>query len=336
MSYTHLISRIIERGITKPHFRFAPSPNGKVTLGHLKGLVILDQIRILTNGALDLRFDDTNPLENYLPSNYESVIDLAKSLDIRFDKVVYCSEHLEKYIDAVKILLDKGKAYFCNCKPNTGDFTLKCTCNRESSAVEYSKLQNHPKDVVKFIPLKGEPYVILRGVYNRWYPTMALQGPIDDYLQGVNVVLRGRDLESTSSRQQQIHEELYTEPYPLTEYWGRVSIWNSASGKQWTLSKSQLKNSCGFPSLEFFNLWGVTNQMLKKFILAHGFTKNDIKMDLLKLTHCIVRNLPTSLGGPFEQGYCKINRQIGFYQKNYFLNYKSWVFHKYSITPRST
>lgn len=327
MSFNYLLKKLSEHNIKEPHLRFAPSPNGKVTFGHLKGLVILDQIRKLTNGKLDLRFDDTNPSENYLECNYSSVLDLSKKLGITFDGVYKASDHLQVYLDAVKTLVKLNHAYVCNCPPNPGNFSLKCFCNKQSPVDLTNVLLKQHSSVIKFIPTSGgEPYVILRAISGIWYPTMALQGPVDDHLQGVNLIIRGRDLESVTLRQKDIYEVLYSDQYPLVEYWGRVSLWNSNTGKEWAISKSLLKNSSKFPSLEFFTHWGVTFNVLKKFALSYGFTKNDIKMDLLKLTHYILKELPNPLPLHSGVGYCKIQNHLGFCRKNYFLDYKKWVF----------
>ena len=329
MSISSIIKSLEQNNIKKPHFRFAPSPNGNVTFGHLKGLVLLDKLRLETKGILDLRFDDTNPRENYKKSYYDSVLNLSHQLGIKFDNIYQCSTHLELYVSMTEKLFYLKKAYFCHCDLNTGDFTKKCPCARDFNNQDINILYEKPSCVVKFIPLEKEPFVILRGINNTWYPTIALQGPIDDFFQGINVIVRGRDLESLSFRQKEIHYALFpTHPYPLESYWGRISLWNSKSGKIWSISKSLLKESIKFPSLEFFTHWGVTYDMLKDFVLSYGYTKNDIKLDLLKLTHYILKKLPSTVSKKLAKGYCKYQNYWGYCNNNYFLNYKLWIFYK--------
>lgn len=263
--------------------RFAPSPTAFCTLGHVKGLCLLDHVvKNLKNATLKLRYDDTNPLENYKPEYYEHILEVSKKLDVNFSTIEKCSDHLNRYVAYAKILIDKNKAFFCFCQPKKTFFESKeCSC--ENLAIK--DLLKTPSSAysLKFKENSKSNFVILRCINSKWYPTIALQGPIDDYESGVNIIFHGRDLQPLAKRQNLIHEELFATPKPERVYWGRISLWNSLTNKKWQISKSILKESTKFPSLKYFENWGFSYKVLKEFFLSFGFTKNDIKMDLRNL-----------------------------------------------------
>ena len=280
------------KSLEKPVLRFAPNPNGSPTLGHLKGLILLNYLKTETHGNLLLRFDDTDLNELYQDSYYEQFLDLAKNLNITFDQVYSTSERRTYYLKEIKRLWDLKKIFFCFCDKNLSKYHQQtCACIELENLDFETTLAS--TTCMKFKSTVSLPYVVYRKQKDTWTPTIALQGPIDDYYSGVNVVIRGRDLESLEVRQREIHQTLYSTPYPITYYWGRITLWNSKSGKQWALSKSILKDTSKFPSLKFFAKWGFTYSSLSSFLFSYGFTKNDIKLDLIKLVNFLLKECKT-------------------------------------------
>ena len=326
MSLEKVLKQISD--IETPVYRFAPSPNGMPTLGHVKGLCLIDHVCKLTKGTFLLRFDDTNPKETYHPSYYTSMIKIAERLKIQISEIHKSSENSFLYNQEIKRLISDKKAFFCSCVCKT-DVKENSECNCITKDQSLEKLEIKSGLCVKFKSKKESPYVIYRPISGEWYPTIALQGPIDDHAQKVSVVFRGRDLESLEKRQKEIHEALYSTPYPLTMYWGRVSIWDPLTKKVWAISKSQL-SSTAFPALSFFERWGIPLEVLKTFLLDYGFTKNDIKLDLLKLSYFQIGYMKqNSLTSPYIKKKIKNGPEFfGYKRKNYILNYKTWKFKK--------
>lgn len=271
--------------------RFAPSPNYYCTLGHLKGLYLLDQLVNGTKGILLLRFDDTDPSVAYKKEYYNSFLNVINNSAIRISKITRsCSNSI--YLDAIKKLQLEDRVYYCDCGNKTISDTERCNCFEKRKETKIQKLQlskSEVSGVFRFISNnpKQRDYVIYRKKDTDWSPTIALQGPVDDYRSKVNFILRGRDLESLTRRQKQVYEVLYRKPYPRTEYWGRISLCNDRTKKVWPLSKTEFlkKGGTKFPSLTSLLDLGYTWNTLRKFLLSYGLTKNDIKCDISKLNY---------------------------------------------------
>ena len=329
----------IQKEIQKLPFlnvRFAPCPNGPATLGHLKGFLLLDLLcknfRATNKKAnLNLRFDDNNGAEMLLPSYYESFLDLVKLYKIELNEIVYASDRHKDYKLAVKKLIDLKHAYFCECKPISTLEDLKpceCLLNPDIQNSDLDKLLA-PRSV-KFKSKIGKDYVIYRTIYDEVKkiaynsPTIALQGPVDDYYQKINLILRGRDLEPLTYRQKEIYQTLYESDYPETHYWGRISIWHSGTKENYEVSKTTLKGSSrtDIPNLEGFYARGYKFEAIKNWLLSYGLTKHDMKIDIVKLNYYQKRELtdPIALETlDFE------NLETGYYKCYYSLNQKGYT-----------
>lgn len=288
------------------HLRFAPCPNGPVTLGHLKGLLILDKIRndfleSSKNASLNLRFDDNNKSELMIPAYYESFFEIISAYDIKIDNVNYAYDNLEQYRTVVDHLLKVKGAFVCECPTPTEIVANlpECTCELNKD-LQNVNLKEPLKNVsIKFKSETNRPYVIYRCIkdantgflYNG--PTIALQGPVDDYSQKRTIILRGRDLQPLTIRQKEIYEFLYGQKYPSVYYWGRINVWNSETKEKYSVSKSDLKESSELelPNLKAFYIRGYTPVAIKNWLLSYNFTKQDMAVDLIKLNYYQKREL---------------------------------------------
>lgn len=279
----------------KPVLRFSPCPNGYPTIGHLKGLLILDNLKKKIPGcSLNLRFDDNNPSENLDPLHYTAFNKLIKDYDIEIQNVYYAAQNHSRYLQAVNYLRKNKKAYVCNCILTLDvKNRIFCDCfkNLDLQSLETSKLKENL--TVRYFSKTNHNYVIYRSVTdqknnkNIWSPTIALQGPVDDYYENTTLVVRGRDLESLTKRQEEIYLELYKKSYPPVFYWGRINIWNSETKESYNISKSELSktNELELPNLKGFYTRGYSFRAIKNWLLSYGFTKNDIKLDIMKLNY---------------------------------------------------
>jgi len=345
MAIKNIIKEIKEKAIGPAILRFAPCPNGKPSLGHVKSLVLLDSLRSALQGKLYIRFDETNPTE-ILPQAYGTFKKLLEEYNIPVDGIIYSADNALLHKEECKKLYLKQKSFFCYCGVLTDvkDLT-SCTCmlraghRTEDQFEEILLKQKQNKKGPCSLKLKTQRndnnFVIYRVINNQWYPTIALQGPVDDHHNGVNVIARGTDLVALEQRQREIHGLLYDKPFPLIFYWGRVSLWDSKNGHQWVISKSTDKGS-KIPSLEYFRKWGYTPQAKKVFLQSYGFTKNEIKLDLVKLNHCLISSVlkegrirkvdrPLSCFMINKEGYYQWKqgdkRFFAYYRKNMLLNY---------------
>jgi glutamyl-Q tRNA(Asp) synthetase len=101
--------------VTRPVFRFAPSPNGLLHLGHALSALLNREGAAACDGRLLLRIEDIDPTRT--TSGFEQAIfdDLAW-LGLDWERPVRRqSEHLAEYAARLDRLRERGLAYPCFC-----------------------------------------------------------------------------------------------------------------------------------------------------------------------------------------------------------------------------
>lgn len=99
--------------------RFAPSPSGNLHLGGARTALYCYLYAKKNNGKFILRIEDTDKTRSK-QEYVENIMDSLKWLGMQWDgQVLYQSQHLEHYQQAIKTLLDTGKAYRCYCSEET-------------------------------------------------------------------------------------------------------------------------------------------------------------------------------------------------------------------------
>jgi len=97
--------------MTRPVFRFAPSPNGELHLGHAYSALLNDRLARASNGRLLLRIEDIDLTRCTLEFEEGIYRDLSW-LGIRWEEPVRRqSEHFEDYARALETLVDAGLVY---------------------------------------------------------------------------------------------------------------------------------------------------------------------------------------------------------------------------------
>jgi glutamyl-tRNA synthetase len=243
--------------------RFAPNPNGPLSLGHSRGVSILAEYQRMYDATMILRFDDTDPqvkpplMDDARGWNgYEMIAaDYEWLVGRKPDKVLRASDRIGIYQDAARDLIRVGGAYVCNCDAATFKALkdAKTPCPHRDQTVEHNlagfdamcdgrtekggavlrvktDIQHpHPglrdwtafrvvaRDAIHPRERKGE---IPR--HHAW-PLLDFQSAIEDHLQGVTHVIRGKDLMDSTRKQVFLYKHMgWT--YPETLYWGRVSV----------------------------------------------------------------------------------------------------------------
>lgn len=99
----------------KPVFRFAPSPNGRLHLGHALSALENERLAARFGGRLLLRIEDID-LTRCRPAFEQAIRDDLAWLGIRFEgEVRRQSEHFEDYRAALGGLQARGLVYPCFC-----------------------------------------------------------------------------------------------------------------------------------------------------------------------------------------------------------------------------
>jgi glutamyl-Q tRNA(Asp) synthetase len=96
---------------TPPVFRFAPSPNGHLHLGHAYSALLNEKLAHEAGGTLLLRIEDVDR-QRSKPEFETSIVDDLNWLGIAFDEAPRRqSEHLTLYQNAIDHLIEHGVAY---------------------------------------------------------------------------------------------------------------------------------------------------------------------------------------------------------------------------------
>ncbi|MBT4066308.1 MAG: glutamate--tRNA ligase [Euryarchaeota archaeon] len=301
----------------KPVLRFAPNPNGHLSFGHSRGLVINGQYAKELGGELILRFDDTDTtVKPPMMAAYDSIPKQQEWLcGFPAHRIVIASERMEFYHDHARQMLEGGFGYVCTCSGD--DFKehrvamTKCPCrdNEISTNLEKWGLMNDPAayqpgDAVlrvktdmtlKNPALRDWPAARIQinphpRVGNKWrvWPLLDFQSAVEDHLQGVTHIIRGKDL-MDSTRKQTLLYAHFGWTYPDTIYWGRVKVHEFG-----VFSTSQMRRDIDaglfsdwddprLPTLAALSRRGIKPDALRAFWIELGLTQKDIAVPLSTL-----------------------------------------------------
>ncbi|AGK60554.1 glutamyl-tRNA synthetase [Archaeoglobus sulfaticallidus PM70-1] len=295
--------------------RFAPNPNGPPTLGSARGMIVNGEYARMYDGRLILRFDDTDPrTKRPMVEAYEWYLEDFEWLGYEPDETLYASKRIPIYYDYIKKLIEMEKAYACFCSreefkkhrdsgtecPHRGlpaedtmDVWEKMLAGeyREGEVVIRIKTDMQHKDpairdwvafriIYEEHPLTGDEYFV--------YPTLDFESAIEDHLNGITHIIRGKDLIDSERRQKYIYRYFGWE-YPMTKHWGRVKI--HEFGK---LSTSSIKKAIEegkftgwddpkLPTLRALKRRGFSPEAIKKFFISLGVSENDVSVSMKNL-----------------------------------------------------
>lgn len=286
--------------VTQPVFRFAPSPNGRLHLGHAYSALLNAELAAAWGGRLLLRIEDIDPARSR--PEFEAAIreDLAW-LGLRWEEPVRRqSEHFATYAAALSGLRKRGLVYPCFCTrgeirvavakaekrsgapwPRDPDgvplYPGTCRSLPEPEAAARvksgelhawrldsdaaAKVVSGPLAFMAFDPSgREEGRVAAPG---RWgdvvlgrkdVPTSYhLSVVLDDALQGVTHVVRGRDLEAATDLHVALQRLL---GLPAPRYYHHALI-RDATG-------SKLAKSAGSPALGALRAAGVSAEEVRR------------------------------------------------------------------------
>ncbi|MGA0380196.1 MAG: glutamate--tRNA ligase family protein, partial [Candidatus Poseidoniaceae archaeon] len=240
----------------KPVFRFAPNPNGPLSFGHARGIVINGTYSKEHEGTLILRFDDTDTtVKPPELSAYDLIPEEVEWLLGRpADRIVIASDRIPEYYEHAEKMLNQGFGYVCKCSAEAfrefRESKSNCPCRDKTVAAnntDWNKMLDgtyKPGDAVvrvktdmtlKNPALRDWPALRMQdtetnphpreeigSTYKVW-PLLDFQSAVEDHLQGVTHIIRGKDL-MDSTRKQTLLYEHFGWIYPETIYWGRVKV----------------------------------------------------------------------------------------------------------------
>jgi glutamyl-Q tRNA(Asp) synthetase len=199
--------------------RFAPSPTGRLHLGHAYSVLLAHDFARRRNGAFRLRIEDIDGSRSR-PEHVATILDDLRWLGLEWDgAVVFQSHRFPAYAQALDQLRDMGLLYRCYCTraeiaaaslsaPHGGEPVYPGTCRairdhdpdrphcwRLDMAAAVARTgaltwRDH-NETIAADPLAAGDVVLARKDAPASYH---LAVTIDDAWQGVTDVVRGRDL----------------------------------------------------------------------------------------------------------------------------------------------
>mgnify|MGYP001179981561 FL=1 len=296
--------------------RFAPNPNGPLSIGHSRGVVINSLYAQKYQGKIVLRFDDTDTrvkpplIEAYSWIEEEFEWLSGKAADV----IIRASERMPVYLQYAEEMLAGGFGYVCKCKAE--DFRefrvskTECPCRNgsvqgnmddwgkmlsgdvsEGGAVVRVKTEmDLPNPALRDWPalrIQHSPHPTVGDRYKVW-PLLDFQSAIEDHEQGVTHIIRGKDL-MDSTRKQTILYDHFGWEYPEPLYWGRVKIHEfggfSTSGMSSSIDSGEFTgwDDPRLPTLRALRRRGFEPSSLVDLWEEVGLTQKDISISLQTL-----------------------------------------------------
>ena len=273
--------------------RFAPSPTGLLHLGGARTALFTWLYSKSLGGDCLLRLEDTDA-ERSEQKYTDSIINSFKWMGIEFDQEpVYQSRNKDNHLDKAQELVNKGKAYYCDCSPER----LKKIREEQQKKREKPKydgkcremsLGEGPNTVIRFKNpeagsvtfkdlVRGEMKVANKElddlilVRSDGSPTYNLCVVVDDLGMTISHVIRGDDHINNTFRQINIFKAL-EEPVPI---YGHVPMILGEDGKR--MSKRH-----GAVNVLDYKDMGVLPEALLNYIVRLGWSYGDQEMFGLK------------------------------------------------------
>ncbi len=301
--------------------RFAPNPNGPLSFGHARGIIINGEYAKEYDGELILRFDDTDT--SVKPPMLEAYDLIQKEAEWLLGfvphRMVIASDRIEHYYQYVEQMLNGGFGYVCKCSAETfREYRVsmtECPCRaysnlenlelwqgmldgsfqpgeavvrvRTDMALKNPALRDWPALRIQDTETNPHPRKDIGSRYRVW-PLLDFQSAVEDHLQGVTHIIRGKDL-MDSTRKQKLLYEHFGWTYPETMYWGRVKVheWGGFSTSQMRKDiESGLFEGWSdprLPTIASLSGSGIQATALRNFWIELGVTQKDIAVPLATL-----------------------------------------------------
>ena len=240
--------------------RFAPNPDCVLHIGSARAIILSYEYARMYDGRFILRFEDTDPrIKRTSLEFYDLIREDLKWLGCEWDAEYIQSDRMEIYYEYARKLLEDGNAYVCICQRE--DFRKRiqqkkpCPCRslslkenisrwegmlsgeyEEGEAVVRIKTDlNHPNPAIRdwpalrIIDTKKYPHPRTGSRYRVW-PLFAFANGLDDHLNGVTHIIRGKEHLTNQRRQEFLYRYLGWE-YPEAIHYGRLKIMGAVLSK---------------------------------------------------------------------------------------------------------
>ena len=287
--------------------RFPPEPNAYLHIGHARAIVNDFELAKAFGGTTNLRFDDTNPV-NEGAQYVDAIIDDLKWLGYTPANVFFGSDYFEKTYERAILLIKKGLAYVDDLTPEQmteyrGTLTEpgKNSPWRDRSVEENLKLfeemregkyANGEKTLRAKIDM-AHPNINMRDpvMYrilhvphhrqgNKWciYPMYDFAHPLQDSFEGITHSLCSLEYDNHRILYDWFVEKCEMEHVPHQYEWGRLNITNTIMSKRYLRQLVEGGYVTGYddprmPTLVGLRRKGLTPEAIKEFIIYTGLSR---------------------------------------------------------------
>ena len=320
----NLIKTIMEKDLKEGKVseiitRFPPEPNAYLHIGHARAIINDFELAACFNGKTNLRFDDTNPVnegEEYV----NAIIDDLKWLGYTPDLVCFGSDYFEKTYEMAIFLIKKGLAYVDDLtQEETTAYRGTLTEPGKNSPYRDRSLEEHLdlfermrkgefKDGEKTLRAKidmaspninmRDPvmYRILHVAHHRqgdkWciYPMYDFAHPLQDSFEGVTHSMCSIEYDNHRPLYDWFVEKCELPHVPHQYEWGRLNITNTIMSKRYLRQLVEGKYVVGYddprmPTLVGLRRKGFTPEAIKEFILYTGLSRINSTTDAENLDY---------------------------------------------------
>ena len=304
--------------------RFPPEPNAYLHIGHARAIINDFELAMAFNGKTNLRFDDTNPV-NEGAEYVDAILKDIEWLGYHPDQVLFGSDYFDATYDKAIELIKKGLAYVDDLSPEEttayrGTLTEpgKNSPYRDRSVEENLRLfeemkEGKYKDGEKTLRAKidmsspninmRDPvlYRILHVEHHRqgkkWciYPMYDFAHPLQDAFEGITHSLCSIEYDNHRPLYDWVIEKCEMSPAPHQYEWGRLNITNTIMSKRYLRQLVEGKYVTGYddprmPTLVGLRRKGVTAPAIREFILYTGLSRINSTTDASILDHYLMED----------------------------------------------
>lgn len=284
--------------------RFAPNPDGPLTFGHARAVVVSQEYAVLYKGKFVLRFEDTDPrTKPPLPEAYGWIREDLTWLGAEWQAEYVQSSRLEIYYSYAEKLIGASRAYVCDCKPQNFKELIQqskaCPCRSQGSEGHLARWRKmlsgemtegeavvrikteltHPNPAVRdwpalrIIDTEKHPHPLVGSKYRVW-PLYNFSAAIDDHEMGITHILRAKEHVSNATRQEYLYSYLGWK-YPEAIHFGMVLLPGTEIHKSFIRKEIQEGKYLGWDdprltTLRALKRRGILPETIRKFMLEIG------------------------------------------------------------------
>ncbi|MCQ2797046.1 MAG: glutamine--tRNA ligase/YqeY domain fusion protein [Bacilli bacterium] len=304
--------------------RFPPEPNAYLHIGHARAIINDFELSMAFNGTTNLRFDDTNPV-NEGAEYVDGIIADLKWLGYVPTNVFFGSDYFEKTYEKAILLIKKGLAYVDDLSQEEttayrGTLTEpgKNSPYRDRSVEENLRLFQEMRDGKyadgeKTLRAKidmASPNINMRDpvMYrilhkehhrqgNKWciYPMYDFAHPLQDSFEGITHSLCSIEYDNHRPLYDWFIEKCEMENVPHQYEWGRLNITNTIMSKRYLRQLVEGGYVTGYddprmPTLVGLRRKGFTASSIKEFILYTGLSRINSTTEASNLDHFLMED----------------------------------------------